>query len=170
MWKTDIVVMLRSLIGDLDREKFTDERLRQIITVGAYNVLNDADFANNYTVNIGSVSISPDPVVKKDTDFTVLTLYKSACILLGSEVKTESANAISIKDGPSSIDLRGVSASLNALYKDLCKKYDDMINAYQYASGGGDGGPAGAAVLSPYSPASIGLNANTYDDRGYHFY
>ena len=53
MWKTDIVVMLRSLIGDLDREKFTDERLRQIITVGAYNVLNDADFANNYTVTLG---------------------------------------------------------------------------------------------------------------------
>jgi len=170
MWKTDIVIMLRSLIGDLDREKFTDERLRQVITVGAYNVLNDADFANGYTVDIGSVSISPDPVVEKDTDFTVLTLYKSACILLGSEVKTESANAISIKDGPSSIDLRGVSASLKALYMDLCKKYDDMINAYQYASGGGDGGPAGAAVLSPYSPASIGLNANTYDDRGYHFY
>ena len=170
MWKTDIVIMLRSLIGDLDREKFTDERLRQVITVGAYNVLNDADFANDYTVDIGSVSISPDPVVKKDTDFTVLTLYKSACILIGSEVKTESANAISIKDGPSSIDLRGVSASLNALYKDLCAKYEDMISTYQYASGGGDGGPAGAAVLSPYSPASIGLNANTYDDRGYHFY
>ncbi len=170
MWKTDIVIMLRSLIGDLDREKFTDERLRQVITVGAYNVLNDADFANGYTVDIGSVSISPDPVVKKDTDFTVLTLYKSACILIGSEVKTESANAISIKDGPSSIDLRGVSASLNALYKDLCAKYEDMISTYQYASGGGDGGPAGAAVLSPYSPASIGLNANTYDDRGYHFY
>jgi hypothetical protein len=170
MWKTDIVLMLRSLIGDLDREKFTDERLRQIITVGAFNVINDADFANAYTVDVGSVSISPDPVVKKDTDFTVLTLYKSACILLGSEVKTESANAISIKDGPSSIDLRGVSASLNALYKDLCQKYDDMLQMYLYASGGGDGGPAGAAVLSPYSPASIGLNANTYDDRGYHFY
>ena len=65
MWKTDIVLMLRSLIGDLDREKFTDERLRQIITVGAFNVINDADFANAYTVDVGSVSISPDPVVKK---------------------------------------------------------------------------------------------------------
>lgn len=170
MWKTDIVLMLRSLIGDLDRTKFTDERLRQIIAVGAYNVVNDADFTNSYTVDIGAVSITPDPVTKKDTDFTVLTLYKSACILLGSEVKTESANAISIKDGPSAIDLRGVSASLTTLYNDLCKKYDDMLNAYLYASGGGDGGPAGAAVLGPYSPASIGLNANTYDDRGYHFY
>jgi len=170
MWKTDIVLMLRSLIGDLDRAKFTDERLRQVIVVGAYNVINDADFANNYVADVGAVTISPDPVKQKDTDFTVLTLYKSACILLGSEVKTESANAISIKDGPSAIDLRGVSASLSSLYNDLCKKYDDMLNAYLYASGGGDGGPAGAAILGPYSPASIGLNANTYDDRGYHFY
>ena len=170
MWKTDIVLMLRSLIGDLDRTKFTDERLRQIIAVGAFNVVNDADFVNNYVVDIGAVSITPDPITKKDTDFTVLTLYKSACILLGSEVKTESANAISIKDGPSAIDLRGVSASLSALYNDLCKKYDDMLQAYLYTAGSGDGTPAGAAVLSPYSPASIGLNANTYDSRGYHFY
>ena len=170
MWRTDLVLMLRSLIGDLDRAKFTDERLRQINVVGAFNVINDADFANSYTVDVGAVTISPDPVTKKDTDFTILTLYKSACILLGSEVKTESANAISIKDGPSAIDLRGVSASLSALYNDLCKKYDEMLNTYLYTAGSGDGTPAGAAVLSPYSPASIGLNANTYDNRGYHFY
>jgi hypothetical protein len=168
-WKIDLVLMLRSIIGDLDRSKFTDERLKQVITVGAYNVINDADFATTYTVNVGSVSISPDPVDTNDTDFTVLTLYKSACILIGSEVKTESANAISIKDGPSAIDLRGVSASLSALYKDLCKKYEDMLESYLYTKGAGGTAP-GAAILSPYSPASIGLNANTHDDRGYHFY
>lgn len=162
--------MLRSLIGDLDRAKFTDERLKQIIVVGAYNVINDADFVNDYTVDIGAVSISPDPITKKDTDFTVLTLYKTACILVGSEVKTESSNAISIKDGPSAIDLRGVSASLSSLYNDLCKKYEEMLSTYQYTMGSGDGTPAGAAVLSPYSPASIGLNSNTHGDRGYHFY
>ena len=48
--------------------------------------------------------------------------------------------------------------------------YDEMLNTYLYTAGSGDGTPAGAAVLSPYSPASIGLNANTYDNRGYHFY
>ena len=59
-WKVDLVVMLRSLVGDLDSEKFTDERLRQVITVGAYNVLNDADFSNDYVVSISSLSISPN--------------------------------------------------------------------------------------------------------------
>lgn len=168
-WQMDMILMLRSIIGDLDNTKYTDERLKQLLTVGAYNVLNDADFSTSYTVNVGQVSISPDPVTGGDFDFTILTVYKTACILVGSEVKTESANAISIKDGPSAIDLRGVSGSLSNLYKDLCKKYDDMIETYLYTKGS-DGTPPGAAILSPYSPASIGLNANTYDDRGYHFY
>ena len=30
-WKVDLVVMLRSLIGDLDHVKYTDERLKQVI-------------------------------------------------------------------------------------------------------------------------------------------
>ena len=59
-WKIDLVLMFRSLIGDLDNAKFTDERLKQILTVGAYNVVNDADFSTTYTVDVGSVSISPE--------------------------------------------------------------------------------------------------------------
>lgn len=151
--------MLRSIIGDLDRSKFSDERLKQVISVGAYNVINDADFATSYTVNVGSVTISPDPVDTNDTDFTVLTLYKSACILVGSEVKTESANAISIKDGPSAIDLRGVSDSLSDMYKDLCNKYDTMLQKYLYTKGSGGTAP-GAAILGPYSPASWSITRN----------
>ena len=131
-WKVDLVVMLRSLVGDLDQAKFTDERLRQVIAVGAYNVLNDADFSNDYVVSISSLSISPDPISEKDTDFSVLSVYKAACILLGSEVKTEAANSIAIKDGPSSIDLRGVTQNLNILYKDFCAKYDNLLKTYQY--------------------------------------
>ena len=160
-WKIELVLMFRSLIGDLDNAKFTDERLKQILTVGAYNVVNDADFSTTYTVDVGSVSISPDPVAGNDTDFTTLTLYKSACILLGSEVKTEAANAISIKDGPSAIDLRGVTQNLNLMYKDFCEKYDQLLKTYQY-----NNTLVGQAVLGPYSPGSMILGANQFDYRG----
>ena len=160
-WKVDLVVMLRSLIGDLDHAKYTDERLKQVIVVGAYNVLNDADFSNDYTVSVSSVSISPDPIVQKDTDFSVLSVFKSACILLGSEVKTESANAISIKDGPSAIDLRGVTQNLNTLYNDICKKYDELLKNYQY-----NNTLVGQAILGPYSPGSFALGSNQFDYRG----
>lgn len=161
-WQVDMVLMFRSVIGDLDGAKYTDERLKQVLVVGAYNVQNDADFSNTYTVSVGGVSISPDPILSNDTDFAVLTVYKSACILIGSEVKTESANAISIKDGPSAIDLRGVSGSLLTLYKDVCAKYDDLITKYQYEKGDG-GTPIGTAILGPYSPGSWGVgNNNNY--------
>jgi hypothetical protein len=160
-WKLDLVLMLRSIIGDLDAAKFTDERLKQILVIGAFNVLNDADFVNEYTIDIGSVSISPDPIEINDYDFSIMTVYKSACILVGSEVKTESANSISIKDGPSAIDLRGVTQSLIVLYNDLCKKYEDMLTAYQY-----NNTLVGQAILGPYSPGSMILGANQFDYRG----
>ena len=160
-WQTDLVLMIRSIIGDLDKSKFTDERLKQILVVGAYNVVNDADFTNTYTVNVAEVSISPDPISEKDVDFNVLTVYKSACILIGSEVKTESANAISIKDGPSAIDLRGVANSLHVLYKDLCQKYDELLKAYQY-----NNTLVGQAILGPYSPGSMVVGGNAIDHRG----
>lgn len=160
-WKIDLVLMLRSIIGDLDKAKFTDERIKQILVVGAYNVLNDADFSETYTVNVAGVSISPDPITEKDTDFSTLTVYKSACILLGSEVKTEAANAISIKDGPSAIDLRGVTANLTNLYNDLCAKYDALLKTYQY-----NNTLVGQAILGPYSPGSMVVNGNQFDYRG----
>ena len=165
-WQMDMILMLRSVIGDLDESKYTNERLKQVLMVGAYGVQNDASFPNTYTVNVGLVSITPDPVDTGDSDFTVLTVYKSACIQVGSEVKTESANAISIKDGPSAIDLRGVSGSLISLYKDLCQKYQDMLDKYRYESGNGDGSPVGTAILSPYSPGSWSAGSNN-DGFGY---
>lgn len=165
-WNIDMVLMLRSIIGDLDKTKFTNERLKQILVIGAYNVYNDAEFGTSYSIDVGQVSISPDPISQSDSDFVTLTVYKSACILVGSEVKTESANAISIKDGPSAIDLRGVSGSLNVLYKDLCQKYEDMLKTYRYEKG--DGGVAGGtAVLSPYAPASWSASMNRYETDGY---
>ena len=160
-WKVDLVLMLRSIIGDLDASKFTDERIKQILVVGAYNVLGDADFSENYIVDVGTVSITPDPISKNDVDFSTLTVYKSACILLGSEVKTEAANSISIKDGPSAIDLRGVTQSLTVLYNDLCKKYDELLKTYQY-----NNTLVGQAILGPYSPGSQVLGANQFDYRG----
>ena len=160
-WKIDLVLMLRSLIGYLDNAKFTDSRLKQILVCGAFNVVNDADFSNTYTVDVASVTISPDPVTENDTDFAVLTVYKSACILLGSEVKTEAANAISIKDGPSAIDLRGVTQNLNIMYKDFCAKYDELLKGYQY-----NNTLVGQAILGPYSTGSMILGANQFDYRG----
>jgi hypothetical protein len=163
-WKTDLVLMLRSLIGDLDRTDYTDERLKQILVAGAYNVVNDADFSEDYSVDISAVTISPDPVEKNDTDFACLTVFKSACILMGSEAKTQSTNAISIKDGPSSIDLREVSKNYFTLYQDFCKKYEEVLKTYQY-----NNTLVGQVILGPYSPGGMILGSSQFDFRGNNF-
>ena len=43
-WTTDLLLFVRTLIGDLDSSKYTDSRLEQIIAVGAYNVNDASDF------------------------------------------------------------------------------------------------------------------------------
>ena len=152
-WTTDLVLFVRTLIGDLDSSKYTDARLEQIISVAAYKVNDEADFNYTYTIDIATKEISPDPVDNKDTDFTVLTAYQASCIILGSEVKTEAANSLSLRDGPSAIDLRGVATTLNTLYNDLCKKYEELMQVYKATNS-----LHGQAILGPYSPGSAIVN------------
>jgi hypothetical protein len=160
-WTTDLVLFVRTLIGDLDGSKYADSRLEQIIAVAAYKVYDQADFSYTYTVDIAAKEITPDPIENKDTDFTVLTAYQAACLIVGSEVKTEAANSLSLRDGPSAIDLRGVSKTLNALYLDLCAKYEELLNTYKTTNS-----LHGQAVLGPYSPGGAVVNRSFQYDYG----
>ena len=80
---------------------------------------------------------------------------RSACIILGGTIRSESGNAISIKDGPSAIDLRGVTQTLVILYKDVCEKYEQAELEYRAGSS-----IAGQAILGPYSPGSDFISRN----------
>jgi hypothetical protein len=162
VWTTDLVLFVRTLIGDLDSSKYADSRLEQIIAVAAYKVYDEADFSYTYTVDMSAKTISPDPIDNKDTDFIVLTAYQAACIILGSEVKTEAANSLSLRDGPSAIDLRGVAQTLNTLYNDLCVKFEQLMHTYKTTNN-----LHGQAILSPYSPGNAVVDGQFgYGDFG----
>lgn len=168
-WQNTIPTMVRYLISDVNSAnyKYSNSRINTTILVAAQLVSLDLDFPNNYEIDIDFGSITPDPTNEetKDSSFINLISLKTACIIIGSELKTESANAISIKDGPSSIDLRGVSASLSILYKDLCDKYEKMSNDYKFT------GETGSSILGPYSPGSeyISRNQPVNDFRSNYF-
>lgn len=168
-WQNVIPVMVRHLINDVDSAnyKYTDARIEKTVLVGAQFVSLEFDFPNVYSIDIASDTMIPDPTnsATKDDSFINLVALQTACIILGSEIKTESANSIFIKDGPSSIDLRGVSSVLAILYKDLCDKYSDMADYYRFT------GSTGQAILGPYSPGSdyIARTHNDYDFRGNYF-
>lgn len=153
MWSDEIVLMIRSVIGDLDESSYMHNRLEQLAIVAAYTINSRFTFSSNYQINITDLTISPDPFVVNDTDFCILTAYKAACILLSSELKTQAGNSISIKDGPSAIDLSGIGRNLNIAMQNICKQLETMIYDFQVNSEMGGGG-GGYAILSPYSPGS----------------
>lgn len=167
-WQSQMSTIVRHLINDLDptNYKYSTKRIETSILVAGYLVLKDTSFNNNYNINVESCELVPDPTeeISKDSDFVILTCLRTACIIIGSEVRVEASNAISIKDGPSAIDLRGVASTLAMLYKDLCEKYDKSLSDYKE-----DGVvAAGQAILGPYSPGSdfVARNYPTYDHRG----
>jgi hypothetical protein len=169
-WQGQISTMVRHIINDVNptNYKYNDKRIETSILVSSFLVQIDADFINNYEVNVEQCYLSPDPTdtETKDNEFIALVAMKTACMIIGSEAKSESANAISIKDGPSAIDLRGVSNTLVILYKDLCEKYEAMLIDYRAGNS-----LAGQAILGPYSPGSdfIARTHSDYDHRGGYF-
>lgn len=167
-WQGQMSTIVRHLINDLDPSnyKYSTKRIETSILVAGYLVLKDATFNNPYNINVELCELVPDPTEEtyKDSDFVILTCLRTACIIIGSEVRVEASNAISIKDGPSAIDLRGVAGTLTMLYKDLCEKYEKSL--YDYEKDGVVS--AGQVILGPYSPGSdlVARNYPTYDHRG----
>lgn len=167
-WRSQIPLMVRYLINDVDQSKYkySDDRIETSILVGAQLLTIETDFGSVYSIDIANGNLSPDPVDAQDNAFINLSALKTACMIVGSELKTEASNAISIKDGPSAIDLRGVASTLSVLYKDLSDKYSKML--LDYRSGGSI---VGHAILGPYSPASdyVVRTHGDYDSRGGYF-
>jgi hypothetical protein len=169
-WQGQLSTMVRHLINDLDETnyKYSHKRIETSILVSSFLVLNDAEFNNSYSINVEQCSLSPDPTdtETKDDPFVALTALKTACIIIGSEIRSEASNAISIKDGPSAIDLRGVASTLMALYKDLSEKYDSLLIDYRAG-----GSLAGQAILGPYAPGGdyVTRTHGDYDNRGNYF-
>lgn len=168
-WQGQMSTIVRHLIDDLDvaKYKYSPSRVETAILVSAQLSTMNVDFANSYTINVESCGLSPDPTDSdtKDNAFISLISLRAACIILGGEIRSESGNAISIKDGPSAIDLRGVSQTLAALYKDLCEKYDHTLLEYRAGNS-----IAGHAIVGPYSPGSDSVSNNRLDHRSGGFF
>jgi hypothetical protein len=169
-WQGQISTMVRHLISDVDSSnyKYSPRRLETTILVASQLLTTETDLNQTYSINVETCTLDPDPTETetKDEDFIALVSLKTACIILGGEVKAESGNAISIKDGPSAVDLRGVTSSLMALYKDICAKYDQLLIDYKAGNS-----IAGKAILGPYSPGSdfVQRSYSDLDLRGGYF-
>ena len=163
-WQGQMSTMVRHLVDDLDSTsyKYSPSRVETAILVSAQLSTTNVDFNNDYTINVESCTLSPDPTdsTTRDNAFINLVSLRAACIIIGGEIRKESGNAISIKDGPSAIDLRGVSVTLTAIYKDLSEKYDHLLLEYRAGNS-----VAGHIITGPYSPGSDNTSNHTRSDH-----
>lgn len=165
MWNDTWIHLLRAEINDIDSESYSDDRLLEVLIVAAYQVRQAINFTNTYTINICEQTISPDPVESNDYDFSVLAVYKAACIVLNGEAKKASTDAIMIKDGPSVLDTRTSANNLSKAAENACKTYMDLLNEFRFIGSLSDDNVLGQAVLTPYSPGSFLYSWQHKDQR-----
>jgi hypothetical protein len=146
-WNSSMVIVLRQMIGDFTAPyQYSDSRLRFMIVVAGIISSNDVIFNNTYTIDVEGVTISPDPVVVGDTNFIHLTCLKAAQLIAESEHKTASRSAISHKDGPASLDTRGIADNLKSVAQGKAVDYDRAVKEYRI----GHGSP-GTSIVGPYN-------------------
>ena len=151
-WQNEMTIIVRHLVNDLDSTNYTfsDDRLEESILVSSQLSILEIDFEQTYTIEVDTSSLSPDPTnsSNKDDSFINLVSLKTAQMLIGSELKTHSLQAVAMRDGPSSIDLRGIVAGLKILFDDINRRYEEAVTQYKL------NGVVGQAILGPYSPGS----------------
>ena len=127
-WTTDLVLMERVLISDLNSPQvYTDEYLQRVLVTAGFLVDAEVTFAYDYAYDINLLTIVPDPVISEDSDFVALVPLKAACILIQGAFKQALGQGIKVRDGDSAID---TSVSFRG-YRDIlelgpCAAYEKL--------------------------------------------
>ena len=136
-WKTEMVRIVRYLINDLSSTPtYDDARLQEAILVNAQLTQQDIDFPQDYTIDVDELVLSPDPTDRtngtRDDAFINLVCLKTACMVDQSELRTAAGQSIAIKDGDSSIDLRGnLQGRAEVIKMGMCAAYEKAKVDYE---------------------------------------
>jgi hypothetical protein len=153
-WQTEMTPLLRALVDDMDETRYTDERLEQVLAVAAFQVEQDADFVNDYTVGIATPSIDPDPTDADtlDPSFTNLVTIRAACVLDRGSATSWASKGVLVRSGAETLDTRDSAKNKVALLKTgWCAVYAEQLLAYE----ADQNKVAGAMVLTPFRAYAI---------------
>jgi hypothetical protein len=157
----EIIITIRYMINDLaDTPTYSDARLEQLAYIAAQHVNAEVSLTTDYTISMSDFTISPDPSTAdpRDDAFMMLIAVKSACIISQGEAIKSAGQSIAIKDGSSSIDLRGAGATKLALLdKGWCKNYEQL--KFDYQTGAlGEFYTRGREILAPFNYYNLTRN------------
>ena len=156
-WGQTAIMILRELVGDSSAtSEFSDIRLEEVLFASYYLTNYEGDFG--YTIDITTQSFTETPT----SDFITLSIYKAAALLTCGEYRQSAKNALSIKDGPSSIDLKGVAENKKELCNQFSQQYEDALTAKR----SGDSS-AYYAIIGPYNYEGASYGRAIRDPRSY---
>jgi hypothetical protein len=146
-WNEEMVPMLRGILGDFaETPQYSDDRLEDMLVYAAQLIHEDIPFDLTYTITVRTSTISPDPTTPaRDDAFINMTVLKAACMLAGAEARLAAKKGISVKDGPSSIDGKGLAQAAQLFAEDMCKKFQRAVMEYRAGNS-----KAGEAIVGPY--------------------
>lgn len=149
-WQQTMVTMLRALVNDLDCTDFTNERLEQLLVVSAHYVNQEIDFNRNYTINITSPDVDPDPTtISNDSNndaFINFVVLKAACLADWSTYRQKALVAgVKAKCGPAVLEtMDHVKGFRDLIEMGPCKAYETLKWEHEM------GNFTVKAVLSPF--------------------
>jgi|LakMenEpi03Aug12_release.lakeMendotaPanAssembly.Ray.scaffolds.fasta_scaffold269516_3 hypothetical protein len=142
-----LVLILRNIINDtVETYTYSDARLEQMITVAAQLLLAEVSFDYDYSITIGTPTITPDPVDNGDDAFIALVTLKAAALLTGAEYKIATKSSVTITDAWSTISNTGAAANYKALFDEFNKQYKETLLQHKFGNVNHI-----HAVLSPYT-------------------
>ena len=151
-WQNTSLIMLRTLLNDAScsTEKYTDDRLMDLLLTSAYIIRIDINFNTTFTVNVGKQTITPNPEDQTDGDeFISFMVLKAACLTDESNFRTAALlQGVSARCGPATITTTNYGGYLKELLTaGPCKSYDNLSSEYNFSY---EGKRIIKAVMSPF--------------------
>lgn len=163
-WQIEIPIIVRTLINDLeDQPVYSDERLKQIISVAAKYVQFDVVLDYSYTVDVVGGNISPDPTIINDDIFVSLVSLKAACIVDQSALRTKAAlEGIRASLGSANLTIKGsLEGFIKILENGPCSLYEELTSHWDVSQA-----TAIRAILGPFVGNKFDPRSLFSDNRG----
>lgn len=145
-WETELTPLLRTMVGDFNSEKYTDATLKKVLVAAAYQVYQEIDVENEYTISIASETISPDPM--SESGFANLITIKAACIVDRGAAMNAAEEALRVDSHEHYFDSRDRARwRVDLLKKGWCFTYEESKKDFILNN---KNAFLGAAILTPF--------------------
>ncbi len=151
-WQDQSIPLLRTILSDggCGNLSYTDTRLEELLLAAAYLNLTLVTFSIDYSIDIISDTISPDPSTSSPIDVTFINfmVLKAACLADEGLFRTKALSAgIKARCGPAILEtMNHIEGFKILLEQGPCRAFEEMLNQYRF-SGNADNIKA---IMTPF--------------------